>query len=87
MTDDEIIEILQDAAQSIVGHRIEGMTIESQLSDLGVDSVGILEMLGEVEAKMTVEFNDSAMGAVVSVRDFVALVRTARAAADGAEAR
>ncbi len=82
MTDDEIIEILQGAAQSIIGRRIEGMTIESQLSDLGVDSVGVLEMLGDVETKMNVEFNDSEMGAVVSVRDFVALVRTAREAAD-----
>jgi acyl carrier protein len=87
MTDDEIIEALQRAAESVVGHRIEGVTIESQLSDLGVDSVGVLEMLGDVEKTMAVEFNDDEMGAVVSVRDFVGLVRTARAAAERARDR
>ena len=82
MTDDQIIEALQDAARSVVGHRIEGMTIASQLSDLGIDSIGVLEMLGEVEKTMEVEFNDAEMAAVVSVRDFVTLVRAAREAAE-----
>ena len=80
MTDDQIIEALQGAAQAVVGHRIEGMTIESKLSDLGIDSIGVLEMLGEVEKTMEIEFNDAEMAAVVSVRDFVTLVRTAREA-------
>lgn len=85
MTDDQIIEALQGAAQSVVGHRIESMTIESKLSDLGVDSIGVLEMLGEVEKTMEIEFNDAEMAAVVSVRDFVTLVRTAREAREAAE--
>ena len=48
---------------------------DQRLSDLGADSLGILEMAMELETAFGVEIPDAAMDDLETVADVVALVR------------
>lgn len=81
--DDALLALLSRAALEVAGRRLDGLSMDSRLSDSGIDSVGVLEMVGYVEDALGLRFPDDEIARLATVRDVAALVERARAEAAG----
>jgi len=80
--DEELLSLLSRAALEVAGRRLEGLDMDTHLTDSGIDSVGVLEMVGYVEDELGLRFPDDEIARLSTVRDVAALVaRTRREAA------
>lgn len=74
MTKDAIIELLAREMKCPV----EGITLETKLSDLGIDSLKAIVILSELEDLFKIEIPNEAMESMVTVGDIVAKVNEFR---------
>ena len=74
MLDHTFIALLQEAAGETLGRELDGLTLDTPLADLGVDSVGLLEMVGVIEDRLGVRLADDQIARIVTVRDILTLV-------------
>ncbi len=81
MTDAELIALFQSAALEVAGFNLENLTLDSKLSDLQLDSVAVMEIIGCVEQKLKVRFDDDDLSRLTSIRDLAALIQKAKSAA------
>jgi act minimal PKS acyl carrier protein len=79
MLDHTFISLLQEAAGATLGHELDGLTLDTPLADLGVDSVGLLEMVGVIEDRLGVRLADDQIARIVTVRDILTLVNRGNA--------
>lgn len=77
----DVIALYQEAAQEVAGRKIDGLTLDTKLSDLQLDSVLVLEMTGYVEQKLNVRFDDEELSRLTTLRDLGNLIDKARRAA------
>jgi acyl carrier protein len=70
----DIVQLFKQAAFEAEGRHIEGLTLDSRLSDLGMDSVAVMETIGVLEQRIGVRFNDEDLARLTSLRDLEALV-------------
>lgn len=70
MTKDVIIELLAREMKC----PIEGITLETKLSELGIDSLKAIVILSELEELFKIAIPNEAMEAIVTVGDIVAKV-------------
>ena len=71
----DIIPIFQgDAAQEVVGYKLDKLTLDTELSDLSLDSVAVMEIVGFVEQKLDLRFNDEDLSRLTTLRDLSTLV-------------
>ena len=77
----DVIALYQEAAQEVAGRKLEGLTLDTKLSDLQLDSVLILEMTGYVEQKLEVRFDDEELSRLTTLRDLANLIEKMRDAA------
>jgi acyl carrier protein len=78
--DDELLALLSRAALEVAGRRLEGLDMDTHLAESGIDSVGVLEMVGYVEDELGLRFPDDAIARLSTVRDVAALIERTRAA-------
>jgi act minimal PKS acyl carrier protein len=74
MLDHTFISLLQEAAAETLGRELDGLTLDTPLAELGVDSVGLLEMVGVIEDRLGVRLADDQIVRIVTVRDILTLV-------------
>lgn len=74
MLDHTFIALLQEAAGETLGRELAGLTLDTPLAELGVDSVGLLEMVGVIEDRLGVRLADDQIARIVTVRDILTLV-------------
>jgi acyl carrier protein len=77
----DIIPLFQAAAKEVVGYELEKLTLETELSDLSLDSVAVMEIVGFVEQQLGVRFADEDLSRLTTLKDLAALIDKARAAA------
>jgi acyl carrier protein len=77
----DVIELYQEAAMEVAGRRLDGLTLDSKLSDLQLDSVLVLEMTGYVEQKLSIRFDDEDLSRLTTLRDLANLIEKTRQAA------
>jgi acyl carrier protein len=77
----DVIALFQQAAKEVVGYNLDKLTLETELSDLSLDSVAVMEIVGYVEQKLEVRFADEDLSRLTSLKDLAALIEKARAAA------
>jgi acyl carrier protein len=82
--EEDLIALLSRAAMETVGHRLEGIDLDTRLVDFGMDSVGVLEMVGYVEDRLGLRFPDDEIMRLATVRDVATLVERARLRAEAA---
>jgi acyl carrier protein len=78
ITEQKIIAMLQEAlayAKPDEKDLARIMTLDSRLSDLGIESITALEMAGYLEDKLGVQFPDDELASIQSVRGLADLVR------------
>jgi acyl carrier protein len=74
----DIVQVFKQAAFEAEGRHLEGLTLDSKLSDLSMDSVAVMETIGVVEQRIGVRFQDEDLARLSSLRDLEALVEKAR---------
>ena len=74
----DIVAVFKQAAFEAEGRHLEGLTLDSKLSDLSMDSVAVMETIGVIEQRINVRFQDEDLARLSSLRDLEALVEKAR---------
>jgi len=74
----DIVQLFKQAAFEAEGRHLEGLTLDSKLSDLSMDSVAVMETIGVFEQRIGVRFADEDLARLSSLRDLEALVEKAR---------
>jgi acyl carrier protein len=77
----DVVKVFQDAALEVSGRKLEGLTLDTKLSELALDSVLVLEVVTQVEQKLDVRFNDEDLSHLTTMRDLGALIARSRQAA------
>lgn len=70
MIKDAIIELLANEMKCSPG----GITLQTKLSDLGIDSLRAIVILSELEDMFKIEIPNEAMESIITVGDIVAKV-------------
>ena len=79
MTDKiDIVQLFKQAAFEAEGRHLEGLTLDSKLSELSMDSVAVMETIGVFEQRIGVRFADEDLARLSCLRDLEALVAKAR---------
>ena len=74
----DIVALFKQAAFEAEGRHLEGLTLDSKLSDLSMDSVAVMETIGVFEQRIGVRFADEDLARLSSLRDLETLVEKAR---------
>lgn len=77
--DEALLALLTRGALDVAGRRLDGLTMDTRLGEMGLDSVGVLEMVGFVEQELDLRFNDDEILRLATVRDVAALIDRTRA--------
>ena len=79
--DIDIVTLFHDATFEVSGRKLEGLTLDTQLSELALDSVMVLEVVSHVEQSLGVRFDDDDLNHIQSLSDLDALAKKLRQAA------
>lgn len=80
VTDNEILGLIREALAEVAPSRsaeFTNVTLETKLSDLKLDSVSAMEMVGSVEERIQATFPDERLAQLNTFSDLAALVREA----------
>lgn len=78
MTRSELIGLFEKTATEIAERDIKGLTELTEISTLGIDSLGILELVGEMEKKLNVQLPDDQLVGLTKIGDLLDLVEKRR---------
>lgn len=81
VTDTEMLALFRDALHAVAPARAEAfqdLTLETPIKELNLDSVVLMELVGEVEERVQVSFPDDELAQLSSFGDLARLVREAR---------
>ena len=74
-SNEEIIEIFKESVKEVdVNVKVEAVSMETELSQLGLDSVMTMEVIGVLEEKLEVRFPDEDLATIRSMRDLTQLI-------------
>ena len=75
-TDDQIIEMFKESVKEVdTNTKVGEVTLKTELSALGLDSVMTMEVIGVLEEKLNVRFPDEDLATIKTMNDLAKLVR------------
>lgn len=74
MTHEELFVLFREVVQSIEKRPIEDITPQSVIADLGIDSLGMMEIVGELESRLDVMIPDDQLVKLQTVDDLLSVV-------------
>lgn len=74
-TDDEIIQMFKAAVYEVDNKTLGDVSRDTEIAQLGLDSVATMEVIGALEEKLSIRFPDEELATLKSVGDLTALVR------------
>lgn len=74
-SDDEIIQLFKTAVYEVDNKQLGSVTTDTEIAQLGLDSVATMEVIGALEEKLDLRFPDEELATLKSVGDLTALVR------------
>ena len=70
----QLMEMFRDMATEIAEKDFGHVTEESVIADLGIDSLGMLELVGSMERELSVQIPDDQLVGIQTVRQLLELV-------------
>lgn len=70
-----ITQLFAQAAQEVNGKKLSGLTKETVISKLGLDSVAVMELVSFFEEKLDIRMPDEELAKVQTLGDLGALVQ------------
>jgi acyl carrier protein len=77
----DVVALFKQAAFEVGGYNLENLTLDTQLSELSLDSVSVMETIGLFEQRLGIRFNDEDLSRLTNLRDLEALIQKAKQAA------
>lgn len=74
MTRDQLIQLFRTKASEIAEKDFSHLNEASVISELGIDSLGMLELVGEMERELQVQIPDDELVGIQTVRQLVELI-------------
>ena len=74
MTRPDLIKIFQTMASEIAEKDFSSVNEDATIASLGIDSLGMLELVGEMERQLGVQIPDEQLVGIQSVRQLLDLV-------------
>ncbi len=80
----ELLEIFRRTATEIVEREFPILTESTVISELGIDSLGMLEIVGSMERELKIQLPDESLTGIQTISDLVSTVeKRQKLAADG----
>jgi acyl carrier protein len=70
----ELLSIFQKTATEITEREFPSISEATVISELGIDSLGMLEIVGSMERELKVQLPDEALAGIQTVKDLLELV-------------
>jgi acyl carrier protein len=70
----ELLSIFQKTASEITEREFPPIAEATVISELGIDSLGMLEIVGSMERELKVTLPDEALAGIQTVKDLIELV-------------
>lgn len=67
----ELLEMFRRTATEIVEKEFSSLSEDTKLGELGIDSLGMLEIIGALERELKIQIPDEALTGLLTVRDLV----------------
>ena len=77
MANEELIKLFEDAAWQVGGHKFDDISMKTEIADLGIDSVELLEIFGYVEEETGVLLSDDDLATIQNLGDLGELIQKA----------
>jgi len=75
----ELLTIFQKTATEVVEREFTNISEKTVISELGIDSLGMLEIVGSMERQLKIQFPDEALAGIQTVEDLLSLVEKRQA--------
>lgn len=79
MNRDALLGLFEETATMITERDLGAVTESTQIAALGIDSLGMLELVGEMERTLGIHLPDDQLVGLLTVRDLLDLVERRRA--------
>lgn len=70
-----IIQMFEQAAHEVSGKKLSGLTKDTVISKLGLDSVAIMELVAHFEEKLNIRLPDEDLAKVQTIADLAQVVK------------
>lgn len=70
----DVISLFQTAALEVSGKQLSGLTHDTVISKLGLDSVAVMELVSYFEEKLTIRMPDEELASIQTLGDLAKLV-------------
>lgn len=70
----ELLDIFQKTATEVVEREFPKISENTVISELGIDSLGMLEIVGSMERQLKVTLPDETLAGIQTVKDLIELV-------------
>jgi acyl carrier protein len=74
LTRPELLTLFQKTASEVVEKEFKNITEKTVISELGIDSLGMLEIVGAMERQLKIQLPDEALAGIQTVDDLLTLV-------------
>jgi len=70
----ELLEMFQKTATEVVEREFPKIAESTVISELGIDSLGMLEIVGSMERQLKITLPDETLAGIQTVKDLIELV-------------
>ncbi|MGH7284420.1 MAG: acyl carrier protein [Polyangiaceae bacterium] len=70
----ELLDIFQKTATEVVEREFPTISESTVISELGIDSLGMLEIVGSMERQLKITLPDETLAGIQTVKDLIELV-------------
>jgi acyl carrier protein len=74
MAQHDIVAMFSEFAHKIEGRKLPEITREKKISELGIDSIGMMQIVGEVEDRLDIKIPDEKLAQLSTVGDIERVV-------------
>jgi acyl carrier protein len=70
----DVVALFQKAALEVSGKQLNGLTADTVISKLGMDSVAVMELVAYFEEKLSIRMPDEDLASIQTIADLTKLV-------------
>jgi acyl carrier protein len=67
----ELLTVFREAATEVAEKDFHGVAESTAIAELGIDSLGMLEIIGSLERELRIQIPDESLAGIVTVKDLL----------------
>jgi acyl carrier protein len=75
----ELLEIFRKTAEEVVEQKFDQVDEATVISELGIDSLGMLEIIGSMERELKIQIPDESLSGITTISDLLEVVEKRQA--------